>query len=307
MNKENSMLHSRQSDAFRHRIRQTLSAVGIVAAGQFALNVTDASPIEPQENIKMTVKQTAGRDQLGTFAPTFARINDDILFGEVWSRTEALGLRDRSIVTVVALVAQGLVDSSLEYHLQTARKNGVTQGEIAEILTQAGFYAGWPKAWAAFRMAKNVWSAEETGSSGDDAMARHQASMIFPIGVPNSGFARYFTGRSWLAPLSTTLPAGVWNVTFEPAARNNWHVHSAKSGGGQILVCVAGRGWYQEEGKAAQALHPGDVVTISAGVKHWHGAARDSWFSHLAIEVPGVETGSEWLEPVDAAEYDALP
>ena len=115
-----------------------------------------------------------------------------------------------------------------------------------------------------------------------------------------------FSGRSWLAPLATTLAAGVWNVTFEPACRNNWHVHTAESGGGQILVCVAGRGWYHEDGKNAQPLHPGDVVSIPAGVKHWHGAARNSWFSHLAIEVPGVGTGNEWLEPVDAAEYDAL-
>lgn len=254
----------------------------------------------------MTVRQTAGRDQLGDFAPAFARINDDVLFGEVWSRTETLGLRDRSIVTVVSLVSQGLVDASLEYHLRCAKTNGVTRTEIAEILTQTGFYAGWPKAWAAFRMAKNVWNEEGCDQAHADGMARHQASMIFPIGSPNTGFAKYFSGRSWLAPLATTLAAGVWNVTFEPACRNNWHFHTAESGGGQILVCVAGRGWYHEDGKNAQPLHPGDVVSIPAGVKHWHGAARNSWFSHLAIEVPGVGTGNEWLEPVDAAEYDAL-
>ena len=103
------------------------------------------------------VKQTAGRDALGTFAPKFAELNDDVLFGQVWSREEALSLRDRSVVTVVALMAQGLVDSSFQYHLETARKNGVTAGEMAEILTHAAFYAGWPKAWAAFRMAKEVY------------------------------------------------------------------------------------------------------------------------------------------------------
>lgn len=103
------------------------------------------------------VKQTAGRDALGTFAPKFAELNDDVLFGQVWSREEALSLRDRSVVTVVALMAQGLVDSSFQYHLETARKNGVTAGEMAEILTHTAFYAGWPKAWAAFRMAKEVY------------------------------------------------------------------------------------------------------------------------------------------------------
>ena len=105
----------------------------------------------------MAVKQTAGRRDLGEFAPKFAELNDDILFGEVWSREEKLSLRDRSLVTVVALMAQGLTDSSFQYHLITAKQNGVTRSEIAEILTHAAFYAGWPKAWAAFRMAKEIY------------------------------------------------------------------------------------------------------------------------------------------------------
>ena len=104
------------------------------------------------------VKQTAGHDALGTFAPKFAELNDDVLFGEVWSREKQLSLRDRSIVTVTALMAQGLTDSSFKYHLETAKKNGVTGEEMAEILTHAAFYAGWPKAWAAFRMAKEVYA-----------------------------------------------------------------------------------------------------------------------------------------------------
>lgn len=102
-------------------------------------------------------KQTAGRAALGEFAPKFAELNDDVLFGEVWSREQELSLRDRSIVTVVSLMAQGLVDSSFQYHLQTAKKNGVSHSEMAEILTHAAFYVGWPKAWAAFRMAKEVY------------------------------------------------------------------------------------------------------------------------------------------------------
>lgn len=244
-------------------------------------------------------KQTAGRDALGYFAPKFAQLNDDVLFGEVWSREDKLSLRDRSLVTVVSLMSQGLTDSSFHYHLESAKKNGITKTEIAEILTHAAFYAGWSKAWAAFRLAKEVWNEE---NSFDNKMDMHAASMIFPIGQPNDGFAQYFSGKSFLAPLSKDQ-VGIFNVTFEPGCRNNWHIHHAKSGGGQILICVAGRGYYQEWGKDAIKMLPGDVVNIPVGVKHWHGAAPDSWFSHLAVEVPGVETSNEWLEAVLDDDY----
>lgn len=243
----------------------------------------------------MAVKQTAGRRDLGEFAPKFAELNDDILFGEVWSREEKLSLRDRSLVTVVALMAQGLTDSSFQYHLITAKQNGVTRSEIAEILTHAAFYAGWPKAWAAFRIAKEVWKEEEDEKGGG----------LFGLGEPNVAFAQYFIGKSYLKML-TTEGVPVANVTFEPGCRNNWHIHRADRGGGQILLCTSGRGWYQEWGEEARELHPGDVVTISAGVKHWHGAAKDSWFTHLAIEVPGEKTSNEWLEPVTDEQYQIL-
>ena len=128
---------------------------------------------------------------------------------------------------------------------------------------------------------------------------------MFPIGEPNVAYAKYFIGQSYLAPLSTTQ-VPIYNVTFEPGCRNNWHIHHAKSGGGQMLICVGGEGWYQEEGKPAVKLTPGTVVNIPAGVKHWHGAAADSWMSHLAIEVEGVETHNEWCEPVSDAEYGKL-
>lgn len=246
----------------------------------------------------MAVKQTAGRDALGSFAPKFAELNDDVLFGQVWSREDKLSLRDRSIVTVICLMAQGLTDSSFRYHLISAKNNGISKTEIAEILTHAAFYAGWPKAWAAFRIATEVWTEDST----DDAMTRHANEMIFPIGEPNDAFAKSFIGQSYLAPISAAQ-VGIYNVTFEPGCRNNWHIHHAKSGGGQILICVAGRGFYQEEGKSAQELNPGDVINIPAGVKHWHGAASDSWFSHLAVEVPGTDTSNEWLEAVSDEEY----
>lgn len=251
----------------------------------------------------MAVKQTAGRTQLGEFAPKFAALNDDVLFGEVWSREDKLSLRDRSLVTVTALMAQGITDNSIRFHLETARKNGITRTEIAEIIIHAAFYAGWPKAWAVFALAKEVWA--DDAASAEDEFDAFKAASIFPIGEPNDAYAQYFSGRSWLAPVSTEQ-VPVSNVTFEPGCRNDWHIHHATSGGGQQLICVAGRGWYQEWGKPAQLLTPGDVVNIPAEVKHWHGAAADSWFSHLAFSVPGENTSNEWLEPVDPEEYAKL-
>ena len=130
---------------------------------------------------------------------------------------------------------------------------------------------------------------------------------IFGLGRENSAYAKYFIGTSYLNAL--TSPAdGVFmaNVTFEPACRNNWHIHHADKGGGQILLCVAGEGWYQEWGKPARALKPGDVVVIPPEVKHWHGAAKNSCFSHIAAEVPGENTSNEWLEEVTDEQYDNL-
>ncbi|WP_368483843.1 carboxymuconolactone decarboxylase family protein [uncultured Ruminococcus sp.] len=243
-------------------------------------------------------KQTAGRDSLGSFAPKFAQLNDDILFGEVWSREDKLSLKIRSVVTLTALISKGITDNSLQYHLQTAKANGVTRTEMAEILTHLSFYAGWPNAWAAFRMAKEVYA---------DTEAPEEHGGFFGQGEPNTAFAKYFIGQSYLKPLTDPKKTVfLANVTFEPGCRNNWHIHHAASGGGQILLCVDGEGWYQEEGKPAQSLEPGDVVTIPPEVKHWHGAKANSWFSHIAVECPGEDTSNEWLEPVENAWYTAL-
>ena len=199
------------------------------------------------------IVQTAGRNALGEFAPEFAHFNDDVLFGENWNNND-IDVKTRSIITVVALMAQGITDSSLKFHLKNAKDHGVSQKEIAAVITHVGFYAGWPKAWAVFNLAKEVWNVNEGDLPyEDEAMRAH-----------------------------------------------------AKSGGGQILVCVGGRGYYQEEGKPAVEMKPGDCINISAEVKHWHGAAPDSWFSHLAIEVPGEETSNEWCEPVTDEEYGKL-
>lgn len=248
------------------------------------------------------ITQTAGRTQLGDFAPKFGELNDDVLFGEVWNRP-GLNPHDRSMITVATLIGKGVVDGTLRHHLQFAKQNGVTRTEISEMLTHIAFYAGWPNAWGAFRQAKEVW-AEDTVSD-DSAKAAFQREMIFPIGEPNTGLAQYFSGKCYLAPISKEQ-ISFSNVTFEPRCRNNWHIHHATKGGGQMIVCVAGKGWYQEEGKPAVQMLPGDVINIPANVKHWHGAAADSWFAHLAFGVPGENTSNEWLEPVSDEEYDKL-
>lgn len=136
-------------------------------------------------------------------------------------------------------------------------------------------------------------------------LEEYAKTLMFPVGQPNDAYAQYFSGRSWLAPVS---PEQVFiaNVTFEPGCRNNWHVHHAEQGGGQILICVGGHGYCQFWGEDAIEMKPGDCVNIPPEVKHWHGAAPDSWFSHLAIEVPGTATSNEWLEPVSNEQYGEL-
>ena len=128
---------------------------------------------------------------------------------------------------------------------------------------------------------------------------------VFPTGESNDAFAQYFVGQSYLNMLSTQQ-VSIGNVTFEPGCRNNWHIHHAEKGGGQILLVTAGRGYYQEWGKEAQELQPGDIVNIPAGVKHWHGASPDSWFQHLAVEVPAENGRTEWLEAVSDDDYNKL-
>lgn len=248
------------------------------------------------------ITQTAGRVQLGEFAPKFAELNDDVLFKEIWNRS-GLSLHDRSMVTIATLIGKGVMDSALIHHLQFAKENGVTRTEISEMLTHIAFYAGWPNAWGAFRVAKDVWT--DDGAVADNDKKAFQRKMIFPIGEPNVAFAKYFVGNSYLAPISfDQIP--FFNVTFEPRCRNNWHIHRATKGGGQMLVCIAGRGWYQEDGKPAVLMLPGDVINIPVDIKHWHGAVADSWFAHLAFEILGENTSNEWLEPVSDEDYNKI-
>lgn len=188
----------------------------------------------------MAKKVTAGRDELSNFAPEFAHLNDDILFGEVWTREDKLSLRDRSLITVVALISSGVIDSSLKFHILNAKNNSVNKEEFAEAITHIAFYVGWPKAWAAFRIAKEIYEESDDIKHGG----------IFGLGEENKAYEKYFVGKSYLKLLSNPKDTiAISNVTFEPGCRNNWHKHNAKKGGDQVLICVDGYGYYQEEGK----------------------------------------------------------
>lgn len=242
-------------------------------------------------------KVTDGRDYLGSFAPKFAEINDDILFGQIWSREKELSARDRSLITVAALMGSGITDQSLRGHLQKAKENGVTKQEMVEVITQLAFYTGWPKGWAVFAQAMEVYKDDVSGSVPSETM--------FGLGEPNTAYADYFTGKSYVKSFFSPTeknPMSVDNVTFEPGCRNNWHIHSSE----QILLVTDGKGWYQEEGKEPQPLLPGDVVIVRPGVKHWHGAAHDSWFSHLSVGYYTPKDKTDWLEPVPDKKYGEL-
>lgn len=239
------------------------------------------------------MKQEAGKKSLGDLAPKFASLNDDVLFGEVWSREDKLSIKNRSIITVTALITKGVYDNSLKYHITNAKLHGVTKEEMVEIVTHLAFYVGWPNAWASFPIVREVYS---------DTNIMNGSDSLFGLGVENVNYAKYFIGKSYLKPLNIN-GVGVFNVTFEPACRNNWHIHHK---GGQILLVTDGEGFYQEENKAAVKLHPGDVVYIAPGIKHWHGAAKDHWFTHIAIEIPKEGSSTEWCNPVTDEEYKKL-
>ena len=207
------------------------------------------------------------------FAPAIDAYLKAHLFGDVFSGTE-LTWREREIATVAMLSARAGLKPQLEAHIKIAKQNGVKEEELTEIQ-----------------------------AIGERARIAPDFS-VWPKGEPNSAYAKYFIGNSFLAPLGGTN-AGLFNVTFEPRCRNNWHVHHK---GIQVLVCVAGRGWYQEFGKEAVEMKAGSVIAIPAEVKHWHGAAKDSWFQHLTYMTQVKEGASnEWLEPVTDEVYEKLP
>lgn len=216
------------------------------------------------------------------------------LFGDIFAR-DVLSYADREIVTVSALAAMQGVEPQLAAHVSGAKNMGVSEAQLRALPDVLAARVG---DGPAYRARKAVLAfLGETSTEGKPV-----ENMMFPKGEPNVAYAKYFIGNSYLAPL-TSDGVPMSNVTFEPHCRNNWHIHHK---GGQILVCVGGEGWYQEWGKPAQRLRPGNVVNIPAEVKHWHGATAGAWFQHIAIAVPAEGATSEWLEPVDDEAYDKL-
>lgn len=211
------------------------------------------------------------KGKLFEFAPAIDEYLKAHLFGDIFSR-DNLDWQTRELATVAMLAVRDGVESQLNSHIAIARHNGLTEEQITEILK----------------------IASQTKAEG----------VIFGLGNENSAYAQYFIGKSYLNKITTENGVPMFNVTFEPRCRNNWHIHHK---GGQILLVTSGRGWYQAWGEKARELHPGNVVNIPPETKHWHGAAKDSWFTHIAVEVPSENGSNEWLEPVSDEEYDKLP
>lgn len=236
----------------------------------------------------------SGRPFNYTFAPATDYYLKAHLFGDIFAR-DNLTFAQRELVTVSALAALEGCGSQLKSHVSGARNMGLSDAEIRSIPAVLSARVGAVEAWRARKAIAEVYG--EAFTEG-----RPVSDPMFPKGAPNAAYAKYFIGESYLAPLSTGKIL-VSNVTFEPRCRNNWHIHH---GGIQVLICVGGTGWYQEWGKQARPLKPGDVVEIPEGVKHWHGATRDSWFQHVTFTVAGEGASNEWLEPVTDEEYDKL-
>lgn len=228
---------------------------------------TDSLTQGTQNQTKLVGSPVKGK--LFDFAPAIDEYLKAHLFGDIFNR-QTVDWQTRELATIAMLASREGVNSQLEAHIEIGKHNGLSDAQIQEIL-----------ALVTRNKAQNV---------------------LFGFGQENTAYAKYFIGKSYLSPL-TDKGVQMANVTFEPRCRNNWHIHHQ---GGQILLVVAGRGWYQEWGKKPQSLKAGDVVNIPAGIKHWHGAAKDSWFTHIAVAVPAENASTEWLEAVEDEQYDKL-
>lgn len=266
--------------------------------GQSVEEGKDASPLpKDYDALKQgTEVQTklSGKAFNYAFAPATDYYLKAHLFGDIFAR-DNLTYPERELVTVSALSALEGCGSQLKSHINGAKNMGLSDAEIRSIPLNLSAKVGEKEGW---RAAKAI--AEFYGEEFNEGEPIE--NMMFPKGEFNSAYAQYFIGNSYLAPINKgNVPMS--NVTFEPRCRNNWHIHHK---GIQMLICVGGRGWYQEWGKPARALNPGDVVEIPAEVKHWHGAASDSWFQHIAFMKAEEGASNEWLEPVTDEEYDKL-
>ncbi|RZL77395.1 MAG: cupin domain-containing protein [Sphingomonas sp.] len=233
---------------------------------------------------------------LAPIAPKLAQLTNDVVFADLWRRTD-LSPRDRSLVTIAALAANGDGDQ-LAFHVQRGLENGLTQAQVVEALTHLAFYAGWPKANAAIGIAGKVFATKEFA-------AMTTVQIVHPGQEPKLGPADYFTGSvSVASPFKGTGDArlGGATVTFQPGAHTNWHTHPL----GQLLIVTAGNGWVQVDGEDAKPIATGDTVFISPGVKHWHGAARDTAMTHVAVSEALDGTSVTWLEQVAGDQYNKL-
>ncbi|MBQ5984791.1 MAG: carboxymuconolactone decarboxylase family protein [Bacteroidales bacterium] len=237
-------------------------------------------------------KRLTGKPFQYSFAPATDYYLKAHLFGDIFARNN-LSHADREIVTVSAISTLRGCEPQLIAHVSGARNMGVTDEELRALPELLEGEVG-------FEEAERLRGALAVVFGENHTPVRAVDFSVWPKGEPNTAYAKYFTGNSYLAPME----GGMANVTFEPRCRNNWHIHHKQV---QVLICVAGRGWYQEWGKEAVEMTPGTIIAIPAEVKHWHGAARDSWFQHLTYHKDVQEGASnEWLEPVTDEVYDRL-
>ncbi|MBR5692789.1 MAG: carboxymuconolactone decarboxylase family protein [Fibrobacter sp.] len=295
-------------------------AVDAVEIARGVFKAKNVKVDESRATVNAETRLQAGADAQGTLftsayaeaakagkqnMPTIQYFLSSNCFGDYYTR-KGLDLNTRELLTMAILVNLG-TEPQLKAHISANLKI-----RTAEYVEQAIYnclpYCGYPRTLNALRLLKEA-AAEATATKDNKIMdqAAFDKQNVFGKGDPNVNYAKYFIGNSYLKAI-TDRESGfpMANVTFEPGTRNNWHIHHAKKGGGQVLIVTAGSGWYQLEGKPAVSLNPGDAVVIPANVKHWHGAKKDSWFSHIAFEAPGEGMSNEWLEPVTDEEYNKL-
>lgn len=261
----------------------------------------DADPLPAHfdalaQGTQVQTQLTGGKPFNYDFAPATDYYLKAHLFGDIFARNN-LTFAERELVTLAALCGLKGVDAQLRAHVLGAQNMGLSQAEIRAIATALQANVGETEAHRARKAMATAWNetCDEQEPLGQTA---------FPKGEFNAAYAEYFTGNSYLASLLNAEGLSIHNVTFEPGCRNHWHIHHKR---GQFLICTSGRGWYQAWGEAAKELKAGDIVYIPAEVKHWHGAARDSWFQHLAFSLPATDASNEWCEAVADEAYAQLP
>ena len=298
-------------------------AVDAVEIARGVFKAKNVKVDEARATVNAETRLQAGADAQGTlFTPAYAEAAkagkqnmptiqyflSSNCFGDYYTR-KGLDLNTRELLTMAILVNLG-TEPQLKAHIGANLKI-----RTAEYVEQAIYnclpYCGYPRTLNALRLlneaATEMAAAEATKDNKIMDQATFDKQNVFGKGDPNVNYAKYFIGNSYLKQITSAEDGfRMSNVTFEPGTRNNWHIHHAKKGGGQVLIVTAGSGWYQLEGKPAVSLNPGDAVVIPANVKHWHGAKKDSWFSHIAFEAPGEGMSNEWLEPVSDEEYNKL-